>query len=133
MVHKILPHLARIEHHWSSIDSKNFRINQHLAHRQLYDTIRNLIVNKQKLFGPNSRNVRVVHGKEEWAKLFKDGVWGGTQYMDGFFGQYKHFAKPRRIRRSDVMSHVRECQFWFVTRCEDRLEAFGGACRAANE
>ena len=41
-----------------------------------------MLVNKKKLFGANAKNIRAVHGKEEWAKLRADGVWGGTQYME---------------------------------------------------
>ena len=78
--------------------------------------------------GLNHPPVRVVHGKEEWAKLFEDGVWGGTQYMDGFFGNLKQFMKPQHIRRGASMCFVREYQFWFVTKSKDRLEAFGEAC-----
>ena len=89
-----------------------------------------ILVNNKQLFGKHSRNIRVVHGKEEWAKLRSDGVWGGTQYMDGFFGNYKQYAKPRHIRRGDVMKHVREYQYWFNTKKKDRLEAFGDACRS---
>ena len=91
----------------------------------------NQLVNVLKLFGKNSRNVRVVHGKEEWAKLFDDGVWGGTQFMGGFFGNYKQYAKGRHIRRRDVMDHLREYQYWYVTKKTDRLVALGNACRDA--
>eukprot|EP00959_Pyramimonas_sp_CCMP1952_P081106 1694773-Pyramimonas_sp.AAC.1 len=64
------------------------------------------LVNKRKIFGNRARNISVVHGKEEWVKLFKINnkkMWGGTQYMDGFWGNYKQWAKPRHIRRKDVM------------------------------
>ena len=89
-------------------------------------------VNKRKIFGNRAKQIAVVHGKEEWTNMFNiDGkkVWGGTQYMDGFFGNYKQWAKPRHVRRSDVMQYVREYQYWFVTKKEDRLVAFGKACK----
>ncbi|CAK0905534.1 unnamed protein product, partial [Prorocentrum cordatum] len=90
------------------------------------------LVNKRKIFGNRAKQIAVVHGKEEWTKMFNiDGkkVWGGTQHMDGFFGNYKQWAKPRHVRRSDVMQYVREYQYWFVTKKEDRLVAFGKACK----
>lgn len=88
----------------------------------------NVLINIMKICGRNSQNVRVVHGNEEWAKLFSTGVWGGTQYMDGFFGNWKQFAKVRHIRRHQVMDFVREYQYWFVMKKKDRLEAFADAC-----
>ncbi len=90
-----------------------------------YDTL----VNKKKLFGKSSVNIKVVHGKEEWAKLRTDGRWGGTQYMDGYFGNYKQFAKGRHISRKSVMDHVGEYQYWFITKETDRLVAFGEVCK----
>lgn len=87
------------------------------------------LVNVRKLFGKRSKNIRVVHGKEEWTKLYKTGLWGGTQYMDGWFGNYKQFAKGKHIRRSAVLDFVREYQYWFVTREKDRLVALGDACK----
>ena len=89
-------------------------------------------MNKRKIFGNRAKQIAVVHGKEEWTKMFNiDGkkVWGGTQHMDGFFGYYKQWAKPRHVRRSDVMHYVREYQYWFVTKKEGRLVAFGKACK----
>ena len=88
-----------------------------------------VLTNKQKLFGKASRNVTVVHGKQEFTKFYGKGIWGGTQFMDGYFGNYKQMAKPRHIRRETVMDHVRESQFWFCTGGQDRLEALGAACK----
>ena len=89
----------------------------------------NLLVNKKKMFGALSKQIRVVHGKGEFTRLFPDKVWGGTQFMDGYFGNLKQFLKPRHITVDNVMPYVREHQYWFVTRKQDRLVAFGDAFR----
>ena len=47
--------------------------------------------------------------------------------MDGYFGNYKQFAKGRHISRKSVMDHVREYQY--CTKETDRLVAFGEACK----
>ena len=44
---RIIPTLADRDSRWKSIDSTNFRINRHDAHRSFYDTARNLIKNKK--------------------------------------------------------------------------------------
>ena len=49
--------------------------------------------------------------------------------MDGYAGNLKQFLKPRHITVDNVMPYVREQQYLFVTRKQDRLVAFGGAFR----
>lgn len=86
------------------------------------------LINTRHILSNTAKHVSVVHWKAEFVKRFPNNIWGGTQYMDGFFGNLTRFLKPKHIRHGDIMSYVRELRYRHATKYEARLVALGQAC-----